>query len=559
MASYTYTQLYGSGSIGETFSSGVEQVFTFTNPSGSSYFTMETIPSSSGFYEASSPKNFSGSFVVSESMGLVTSSYIASIVVQPGTQVFKFTPAINVTGTTYYLKGTGGYSLVISSGVLSAPVNLTIPDVNSNPYVGDLLTTTNGDWSGSPTSYAYQWKRGATNIGTGVNTYTLVSADIGQNITCIVTATNAAGSTPATSNIIVAEALNAPVNTVLPAISDTHEGYPVSGNTLTTDDGTWNYPVTSFDYQWKRGATNIGTNSPYYLLVNDDRGASITCVVTATNAAGSTPATSNALEIQNVFTTEWTTTASSETIELPYNGGTYSGTIDWGDGNTDSNDGNITAHTYATAGTYTVIIEGDCIGWDFYETPVGKDYITSVVHWGQLQFGANNGRYFMDCINLNLSSVDDVLDLTGITNMSDMFRGCTSLTSVNRINEWATSAVTSMAGMFRVAIVFNQPLSFNTSAVIDMGSMFDSATAFNQNIGTWNVATVEDFSGFMLGKTPATFSTTNLNAIYNGWSTQAVQPSLTIDFGTAKYTSAATAGRLVLTGTKLWTITDGGL
>ena len=114
MAIYTYTQLYGSGSIGETFNSGVEKVFTFTNPSGSSYFTMETIPSSSGFFEASSPKNFSGSYIVSESMGLVTSSYIASIVVQPGTQVFKFTPAITVTNTTYYLRGTGAYSLNIT-------------------------------------------------------------------------------------------------------------------------------------------------------------------------------------------------------------------------------------------------------------------------------------------------------------------------------------------------------------------------------------------------------------------------------------------------------------
>ena len=114
MASYPYTQLYGSGSIGETFTINVQKTFTFTNPSGSSYFTMETIPSSSGFYEAASPKNFSGSFVVSESMGLVTFSYIASIVVQPGTQVFKFTPAITVTGATYYLKGTGMYSLVIS-------------------------------------------------------------------------------------------------------------------------------------------------------------------------------------------------------------------------------------------------------------------------------------------------------------------------------------------------------------------------------------------------------------------------------------------------------------
>ena len=112
MGIYTYTELYGSGSIGENLTSFT--LFEFLNPSGSSYFTMETIPSSSGFFEASSPKNFSGSYVVSESMGLITSSYIASIVVQPGTQVFKFTPAITVTGTTYYLRGTGAYSLVIT-------------------------------------------------------------------------------------------------------------------------------------------------------------------------------------------------------------------------------------------------------------------------------------------------------------------------------------------------------------------------------------------------------------------------------------------------------------
>ena len=91
-----------------------------------------------------------------------------------------------------------------------------------------------------------------------------------------------------------------------------------------------------------------------------------------------------------------------------------------------------------------------------------------------------------------------------------------------------------------------------------MSNMFNGAAAFNQNIGSWNVANVTNFTGFMAGKTPATFSTTNLDAIYNGWSTQAVQSSLNIDFGTAEYTAAATAGRLVLTGTALWTITDGG-
>ena len=112
MASYTYTQLYGSGSIGENLS-GL-RTFTFTNPSGSSYFTMETIVTSTGFYEATSPKNFIGTYVVSQSMGQVTSSYISSVVVQPGVSSFTFTPATSVVGTTYYLRGTGEYSLVIS-------------------------------------------------------------------------------------------------------------------------------------------------------------------------------------------------------------------------------------------------------------------------------------------------------------------------------------------------------------------------------------------------------------------------------------------------------------
>jgi hypothetical protein len=46
--------------------------------------------------------------------GLVTSSYIASVVVPPGQSGFDFYPDITVTGTTYRLKGTGMYSLTIS-------------------------------------------------------------------------------------------------------------------------------------------------------------------------------------------------------------------------------------------------------------------------------------------------------------------------------------------------------------------------------------------------------------------------------------------------------------
>ena len=323
----------------------------------------------------------------------------------------------------------------------------------------------------------------------------------------------------------------APVNSTLPNVT----GVAIVGDILTTDDGTWTGSPTSYAYQWKRGATNIGTNANTYTLVNADAGQSITCVVTATNGGGSTPATSNAVQIQNLFTTEWTTTAPSETITLPYlNFGSYTGTIDWGDGNTDVNDGTIITHTYATAGTYTVVIDGAVNGWNFSYTLSGGN-ITSVVHWGQLQLGQNSGAYFSECPNLDLSLVSDVLDLTGISDLTYMFGFCTSLTSINRIDEW------------------------NTSGVTTMNAMFQGCDQINFNIGTWDVAAVTNFTDFMDSATP-TFSTTNLDAIYSGWSTQAVQPNLSITFGTAQYTTPGGGlGKLALElAPNFWTITDGG-
>ena len=250
------------------------------------------------------------------------------------------------------------------------------------------------------------------------------------------------------------------------------------------------------------------------------------------------PGNTSISKIKKLFTTTWTTTASSETIILPYaGGGIYSGTIDWGDGNTSVNSYTNRTHTYATAGTYTVVINGTVNGWDF-STYFGSTYITSVVHWGQLgqlQLGGTGAGYFSDCPNLDLSTVSDVLDLTGLTTLYYMFGGCTSLTNINRIGEW------------------------NTSGIIDMSYMFQGCTLINFNIGTWNVGSVSTFTDFMDSATTA-FSTANLNAIYNGWSASGVQPGCSLNFGSAEYTTAGgQAGKNILLGVpNNWTIADGG-
>lgn len=73
------------------------------------------------------------------------------------------------------------------------PANTVRPAVTGTAVVGQTLSTTNGTWTNSPSSFTYQWYRGATLISGATNsTYTLVQADAGNtsNIKCVVTASN---------------------------------------------------------------------------------------------------------------------------------------------------------------------------------------------------------------------------------------------------------------------------------------------------------------------------------------------------------------------------------
>jgi hypothetical protein len=110
---------------------------------------------------------------------------------------------------------------------LAPPENVDIPSLQGTGAVGDTLTITMGNWNYEPTNYTAQWLRGgAIQVGTET-TYVVQASDVGQNISCVVTAENSMGFTTAPpSNVVTAVAAGGVVlasRAAAPARQPNHE------------------------------------------------------------------------------------------------------------------------------------------------------------------------------------------------------------------------------------------------------------------------------------------------------------------------------------------------
>ena len=239
------------------------------------------------------------------------------------------------------------------------------------------------------------------------------------------------------------------------------------------------------------------------------------------------------------FTSIWRTTASNETVTLPYlaSGANYTGIIDWGDGFTSGNTYANRTHTYATPGDYTISINGMISGFCFNNSG-DRLKLREITRWGT-EFRPNNSSgTFHGCTNLVLTGVTDTLNLAGMTSLASFFPECTSLTTINRINEWDTSNIVSLNRMFENAYNFDDNIgawnvanvtdmtamfsiaqasvgsgifnnggsntikNWNTSKTTSLAAMFQNQTKFNQEVGLWDVSKVTNLNNtFLLSNT----------------------------------------------------------
>jgi len=88
----------------------------------------------------------------------------------------------------------------LANSSIPTPTNSAVPAVSGIARTGETLDASTGSWTGSPSSYTYQWKRANTADGTysnisseTSNRYILTDDDIGSYIKVSVVAVNGAG------------------------------------------------------------------------------------------------------------------------------------------------------------------------------------------------------------------------------------------------------------------------------------------------------------------------------------------------------------------------------
>jgi hypothetical protein len=214
--------------------------------------------------------------------------------------------------------------VLATAAAAAAPQNTSAPSISGSPKAGSTQTADNGTWSNTPTSFAYQWQRCASDgtacgdiIAGTTKTYTAASGDVGHTLRVVVTATNADGKASATSEPSeVIGSATGPTNSVKPALS----GSAVVGDSLRVSNGSWTPTPSSFTRQWQRCSTDVtgcvnisGATGATYGVRSADAGHRLRALVTAHSSGGATTVVSAASATVTSTTTTVTTTTTTTT------------------------------------------------------------------------------------------------------------------------------------------------------------------------------------------------------------------------------------------------------
>jgi hypothetical protein len=179
----------------------------------------------------------------------------------------------------------GGSGIVIVRYTTpAAPTNTSAPVISGTTRTGATLSIVSDAWTGSPTSYTYQWKRASSaggtysNIGSATSsTYVLTDDDINKYIKVSVVATNGIGSSSAelsAASSIVTDLPDSLVPTVTTSVS-TATGFTF---TISNYSASYTYALTT-----TKGTVSRSTDDVTVTGLTAGESATVTIAVTRAN------------------------------------------------------------------------------------------------------------------------------------------------------------------------------------------------------------------------------------------------------------------------------------
>lgn len=179
-----------------------------------------------------------------------------------------------------------------------------------------------------------------------------------------------------------------------------------------------------------------------------------------------------------------------------------------------------------------------------------KDRLVNIRQWGTTNWSSMTDA-FRGCTNVQIGA-SDIPDLSLVTDMSAMFKGCSILNGPINIGNWNTQNVTNMSSTFEGASTFDKNIgNWNTQSVTDMSNLFNGASAFDQSLGSWklnaavNLASIFENSGL---------SCYSYSETLKGWSANSATPDgLNLPAAGRTYNASAESARTNLIN-KGWTI-----
>ena len=181
--------------------------------------------------------------------------------------------------------------IIIEGGIsitreFEIPENIVAPVVSGTAIARGTVTSTTGVWSTieAPT-YAYQWQHNTSNIsGATANTYVIDVGYVGENLQCVVKATNSYGNSFATSNSIGPVTANVPLAPTIGTATKTGANSAII--TFTAPSSNGGSAITSYTVSSNTGGlTATGASSPL-TVVGLTASNAYTFTVTATNSIG---------------------------------------------------------------------------------------------------------------------------------------------------------------------------------------------------------------------------------------------------------------------------------